>query len=74
MIEGERVRLKAESRLRATHPELAGAIGTVSSLFRTNGDMRLHVRFTKPVNLIVLDASPNEFETVDRLEPRLRVV
>ena len=71
---GERVRLKADSHLRARHPELAGAVGVVSSTMEGNGDALLHVRFERPVNLIVLNVLAREFDRVDRLEPRLRAV
>ena len=71
MIAGDRVRLKAGSPLRVRHPELAGAIGVVSSTLHGNGNALLHVRFGKPVNLVVMNAHAGQFEEADRLNPRL---
>lgn len=71
MIAGDRVRLKANAPLRVQHPEMASAIGVVSSIMQQNGGALLHVRFGKPVNLVVMNAHSGQFEEVDRLEPRL---
>ncbi|MCW6513168.1 hypothetical protein [Lichenifustis flavocetrariae] len=73
MIEGDRVKLKANAPLRLTHPELKDTIGTVGSILTGQGGTLLHVRFDKPANLVVLSAMVEQFEAADRIEPRLRI-
>ena len=87
--EGSKVRLKAEAPLRLEHPELANAIGIVSSIVHgpkwsrlsssqaeRSEDTAVHVRFAPPVNLVLLNAKADLFEEVDDgLEPqKLKIV
>ena len=74
MKEGDRVKLRPNAPLLSHSPALAGAVGVVGSLVRRNGDAVVHVRFAPPVNLLVLNAAASQFEPVDSLEPRLRLV
>lgn len=74
MKEGDRVKLKADAALRVKHPELADAVGVVSTTFSDHGTRRFHVRFAPPVNCVAMYALADEFEPADNLEPRLRLV
>ncbi|MCW6509593.1 hypothetical protein [Lichenifustis flavocetrariae] len=78
MIEGERVRLKSDAPLRRQHPELAEAIGIVSSVIRKGSlsagqeSVKMHVRFQPPVNLVAFNVPAAQFEPAERIEPRPR--
>ena len=80
MQEGQRVRLKPAAPLLVKHPELASGVGIVSSVLRTGSlssggeTVKVHVRFAPPLNLVVLNAEAEQFDEVDRLDPRLRSV
>lgn len=85
--EGDRVRLKEGAPLCLRHPELALAVGVVSSIVRgqtwprldSSGaerarDVAEHVCFREPRNLVALNVRADAFEPVDGLEPRLTAV
>ena len=73
IMPGERVRLKPDSFLCSRHPELAEAVGVVSSSTTRGREALLHVRFAS-TNVVALNVLETHFEPVARLEPRLRVV
>ena len=65
MAPGDHVRLRSDSVLYQRHPELADAVGIVSSAMMREGALFLHVRF-EGKKVAVLNIWAAHFEPVDQ--------